>query len=48
MDYADTVGPKGLLLNSHLHLQVYFTDYRELYVVEFKSWLLVNDRKILL
>jgi len=47
MDYSDIVGPKGLLLNSHLHQQVYFTNYSELYTVEFKSWLLFNYRKIL-
>lgn len=36
VDYVDTVGPKVLLLNYHLHQQVYFSNYRVLYVVEFK------------
>lgn len=47
MDYADDTRPKYFLLNSHLYQQVYFTDHRELYTAEFKSWLLFNSIKIL-
>lgn len=47
MDYTDDVRPKYFFLHSHLHQQVYFTDPRKLYTVEFKSWLLFNYIKML-